>query len=129
MKGNYPLIDHINSAYPIHKSCHSLPIYALKATLQDHDDHRVASKLIQTIRLAGYLTVGDILNSSWQEFEKRTKLPDNAFLMFLDFMDRATKQPELIMDPSNKGLTEKEIEKKQRTEDIKNKLRNIGMIK
>ncbi|MEK4512842.1 hypothetical protein [Paenibacillus sp. FSL K6-2524] len=107
--------------FPIEESYEALPIYALKAALADHETNRTASMLIKALRMAGYITIGDIINSSWIDIKNSRGIgKTKCHLLKVSLLNISANPEQLNID---------KIEQNRRLNDIKKKMRNMGMIK
>lgn len=143
MKDNLEYGNRLEDEFPIHKKFYKLPIYTIKTALREGESTQTYGKLINAIRSAGYATIGDLLQTTWQTLDRTYRLGNEPYIMLLNLLQRITDRPSLLPEPLPELIDEleepeeqplirsqeEELQRQQRIEEIKVKLRNMGMIR
>lgn len=122
----------LRDRFHIHKSCEALPINHIKLAVRPGEKRTPVNKLLKKLNLAGYKRIGDILDAADAELLSVDGLPRREYDILLEFLQRISDDPGLIINLEVLELMEagsnSKAERERKIEVIKQRLREMGMI-
>ncbi|MNO78304.1 hypothetical protein D3C76_694380 [compost metagenome] len=122
MKCRYYKHDTLYSQFPIERSLLSLGVICLGQVADDSDNNTEISKLIMILDNAGIYTIGELMGMTFADLLDISRIGTKRRDLFFKLLQRLSSNPELLM-------TENEIKRLKKLEGIKNRLREMGMIR
>lgn len=118
VKSSWPLI----MAYPVKETCQQLDLTYLHAALREEDNEQTLRRMLTVLRANQYMTIRDVLQSSWQELSALRQMGVASCLLLGSLLERITQQPDLLVD-------EAVAQREQKLHSIKERLREMGLVK
>ncbi|MNW42245.1 hypothetical protein D3C74_194100 [compost metagenome] len=122
MKCRYYKHDTLYSQFPIERSLLSLGVICLGQVADDVDNNTEISKLIMILDSAGIYTLGALIAMTFENLWEVSRIGTKRRDLLFKLLQRLSSNPELLM-------TENEIKRLKKLEGIKNRLREMGMIR
>lgn len=110
------------SQFPIERSLLSLGVICLGQVADDVDNNTEISKLIMILDSAGIYTLGALIAMTFENLWEVSRIGTKRRDLLFKLLQRLSSNPELLM-------TENEIKRLKKLEGIKNRLREMGMIR
>jgi len=94
----------------------------LHAALREEDNEQTLRRMLTILRANQYMTIRDVLQSSWQELSGLRQMGAASCLLLGSLLERITLQPDLLVD-------EAVAQREQKLHLIKERLREMGLVK
>jgi hypothetical protein len=123
----------VREEFPLHKACENLPLYALKLAMLPGEGLRPFSHLLKHLSKTRCRKIGELLAARWKDINGIVNFGDASRSLLRDLLQRVLDDPSLIVDIEAAARREEEVHKRmeqeQRIEAIKQRLRNMGLVK
>ncbi|MBJ6363236.1 hypothetical protein ACFOQM_18620 [Paenibacillus sp. GCM10012307] len=107
--------------FPVKEPILTLNINELRRAAYSDDNKKTVSLMIGALRRRRYLTIEDLLNTTWKELGSIRNFGITCQLLLFDFLERISEHPEYLISLDA-------YERSRKLEAIKGRLREMGMI-
>ncbi len=84
--------------FPVVEPILSLNINELRRASYSEDNKKTVSLMIGALRRRRYLTIGDVLNTTWKDLSSIRNFGITCQLLLFNFLQRITEHPEYLIN-------------------------------
>lgn len=112
----------LKTTYPVKEACQRLDLSYLHAVMQEQDNEQTLRRLLTILRANQMTTIQDMLEANWHELNKLRQLGATSRQLLATLLERVVHSPELLLD-------ETAAEREQKLHSIKERLREMGLVR